>query len=940
MNKTIGLLSLAMGLSLQVSADATHQITTAQAKAMYSTKSLQRVSVHDPSVTYDAQTKAYYVFGSHKGVGKSTDLQNWTSSTAQWGKVNSSGTVVSASNSEAFVSNQVKTVTIGGKTVDFGSYNCLAWVSAYGGTYNIDGNMWAPDIIYNPVMKKWCMYLSLNGPYWNSAIILLTADAIDGKYVYQGPVVFTGFYSSASVKYANTDAPLATHTTTIPARYNQSKWGNYWPHAIDPCVFYDENGKLWMSYGSWSGGIWMLEMDENTGLRDYDVTYTSDFPTKQQGVTSDPYFGKKISGGYYVSGEGSYIRHIGSYYYLFVSNGGYAPDGGYEMRVFRSANPDGPYLDGNGTNAIFTSYKMNYGKNGDTRGEKILGAYNKLGFQTVGECAQGHNSVLTADDGRSYLVYHTKFNDGTVGHQVRVHQLFVNQKGWLVAAPFEYAGETANDDNMATQQKYTADQVAGTYQVMIHKYGMDYANMEEVTPVTVQLQTDGTVSGTYTGTWNLVSGTSYIEVKLAGVTYYGVVCDQTMNPTTIQAISFTGCSDKGVNVWGYKMREDYNLAYQINNTTLAVKDGKFISANVNLYGVSLRDGINIDWTSSNPNILSNTGKYNPTGLTEDTPVDLICRMNCGDYYWADTLTVTARKEYTPTADYKTGMEAYYNFDAEPLENSFNKTQTATLLHESSTAAPQLTTDYERSGQFVHESFGAYGYASYVKLPNPLYQSTLSDGMTVAFWMKTDDTNLWDALFSFYNSTSGSRFYFTGNTYLGYNGGTTNWLDVNYPTTKEMTTITPGEWQFVVLTLSRTNGYSLYVGNSIGKLDNANGMLNGTTLSALKSFDYNLIVDHIQNCPDFYFGYGSYWGSAAASFDDLFIYNRVLSVLEINALKTLASRVFDFSQLATGIETVPVGVQTPHNDKIYNINGCEVAHPCKGIYIQNGKKMIK
>ena len=78
-------------------------------------------------------------------------------------------------------------------------------------------------------------------------------------------------------------------------------------------------------------------------------------------MTSDPYFGKKIAGGCYVSGEGSYIEHIGNHYYLFMSYGGLEPNGGYEMRVFRSSRPDGPYKDMNGTDAIFTSWKLNYG---------------------------------------------------------------------------------------------------------------------------------------------------------------------------------------------------------------------------------------------------------------------------------------------------------------------------------------------------------------------------------------------------------------------------------------------------------------------------------------------------------------------------------------------------------------------------------------------------
>lgn len=87
-----------------------------------------------------------------------------------------------------------------------------------------------------------------------------------------------------------------------------------------------------MSYGSWSGGIFMLELDEATGLRNYDVTYA-------ESETSDPYFGKKIAGGHYVSGEASYIEYIGGYYFLFMTYGGLEAAGGYQMRVFRSLSP-------------------------------------------------------------------------------------------------------------------------------------------------------------------------------------------------------------------------------------------------------------------------------------------------------------------------------------------------------------------------------------------------------------------------------------------------------------------------------------------------------------------------------------------------------------------------------------------------------------------------
>jgi arabinan endo-1,5-alpha-L-arabinosidase len=38
------------------------------------------------------------------------------------------------------------------------------------------------------------------------------------------------------------------------------------PNVVDPNTFFDKDGKLWMIYGSYSGGIFILEMDATTGL--------------------------------------------------------------------------------------------------------------------------------------------------------------------------------------------------------------------------------------------------------------------------------------------------------------------------------------------------------------------------------------------------------------------------------------------------------------------------------------------------------------------------------------------------------------------------------------------------------------------------------------------------------------------------------------------------
>ena len=486
MKTTKQLIALLFMLAPALSASAQSELTTNEAKQMIQNKSKKRVSVHDPSIIWEPKTQRYYIVGSHKAGAYTTNLQDWTAAAPSW----------SSANATAFTKPAVKKVKKGGQEVDLPQFNAMEWSARTDASYNIDGNLWAPDVIWNEKLQKWCMYLSINGDSWHSSIIMLTSNNVLGPYTYQAPIVICGFQDSGH-SYKDTDLELVLGQTlsSLPSRYNVgSGWGRRWPHTIDPAVFYDEEGKLWMVYGSWSGGIWMLELDEETGLRDYDVAYPSTGGSSD-GVTSDPYFGKKVAGGYYVSGEGAYIEHVGDYYYLFISYGFLDSTGGYVMRMFRSQNPDGPYKDAYGRSAIFDKYVMNYGKGADTRGVKLMGAYADWGYMTKGELAQGHNSVIAAPDGRTYLIYHTRFDDGSEGHQVRVHQLFQTQNGWLVASPFEYNGEELTDEDVKSRELFSKEEIAGTYQLLVHKYDIDYANREVVTPVSIVLHADGSISG-------------------------------------------------------------------------------------------------------------------------------------------------------------------------------------------------------------------------------------------------------------------------------------------------------------------------------------------------------------------------------------------------------------------------------------------------------------
>lgn len=502
---------------------------------------LNRVSVHDPSIVWEPVSQTYYIFGSHRASAKTTDMMNWTAFTAPWATATSTDATNSAALAEA-----------------------IKWSKRGSTSYSVDGNMWAPDVIWNKAMNKWCMYLSVNGDNWYSSIVLLTSDNIEGPYLYQGSVVMSGFHSGTSYKDTDLEKAIGTQAS-LPSRYAVgNKWGNRYPNCIDPCVFYDENGKLWMSYGSWSGGIWMLELDENTGLRDYTIDYP--LTGSGDGITIDPYFGKKIAGGFYVSGEASYIEYIGGYYYLFVTYGGLAAggvptdynNGGYQMRVFRSENPDGPFIDSRNNSAVFSSYLLNFGpkENDNNRGENIFGAYTSWGNQAkgnLGERSQGHNSIIAAEDGRTYLVYHTRFQNWGESHQVRVHQVFQSKNGWLVVAPFEYTGEEVKSADIATTQQIATDRIPGKYKLLIHEYKLDHTKKAAAEPVDIELTTDGNITGKYTGTWKVEAGTSYVTLKIGSTYYHGVMVEQTLEPSTTKAPAFTAvAATTGTTAWGYQ----------------------------------------------------------------------------------------------------------------------------------------------------------------------------------------------------------------------------------------------------------------------------------------------------------------------------------------------------------------------------------------------------
>lgn len=509
--------------------------------------SIKRVSVHDPSIVKD--NGHYYIFGSHIAAAKSDDLINWTLLSSDY---------QNPSNNPIYGNLQ----TTFKESFKWAGYN---EGDNSGGNYGI----WAPDVIYNEdyvwsdgSKGAYMLYYSTSSTWRRSCIGFLVSKKIESGYKYGKTILYSGFTNTGKANYDGASTIDTTYTKSYlnlktlmnngKINNNISKWkvfnsdgswnNNYAPNCIDPTIFRDPSGKrLFMVYGSWSGGIFILELDKATGEPLYPGQDGTD---SSSGNYIDRYFGVHIAGGNHESGEGPYIKYDknSGYYWLYETYGGLLHDGGYNMRLFRSKHLYGPYLDPSGNNA------QNSGTNCYKYGVKIIGNYqfsNQPAYR-----AAGHNSFMITDDGKYYLIFHQRFSNSGEYHEVRVRQQFLNEDNWLVTAVYENRNEKISI--------YEEDDVIGTYEFINHGNAEKDGSMLKTQRIT--LEKGGSVTGDMTGTWTMTNGEkySYVLFKLNGVNYRGVFFRQT-NDNGEKKMTFTAIGKNNLNIWGSSLLTSIGL---------------------------------------------------------------------------------------------------------------------------------------------------------------------------------------------------------------------------------------------------------------------------------------------------------------------------------------------------------------------------------------------
>ena len=295
-------------------------------------------------------------------------------------------------------------------------------------------------------------------------------------------------------------------------------------NTIDPNVMYDANGDLWMVYGSFFGGIYIIKLDSKTGLR----------------PEGDTGWGTKIAGGSHAALEGPCIIQHEDYYYLFLSMGDLNYD--YSVRVARcpvSDGIDGTYrdYDGNDMNdAVGSSVRL--------MGNKILGSFAFDG--EFGIRSPGGQHVFQDKDGKYFLASHTRttFRESYFFY-LQVRQMYFNEEGWPVLNPNEYTGENLTDTDGSLLVKES--DVAGEWQMIQSERsarkgtfknfekkrvnGIYLADAQEAVSKACTLTNDGKVLSPYgNGTWQLNGSNITITLDYSSedaeektITYYGII---------------------------------------------------------------------------------------------------------------------------------------------------------------------------------------------------------------------------------------------------------------------------------------------------------------------------------------------------------------------------------------------------------------------------------
>ncbi len=358
--------------------------------------------------------------------------------------------------------------------------------------------LWAPFIM--KVGSEFRLYYSLAPTSGRTSCIgLLTSGSPEGPWVEKGIAV--------------------TSVDTGPGT-----------NAIDPSVVVTPSGQHWMVYGSSWDGLYELQLNPQTGL----ALNPGDKGTRivRRGRTNGIVNGN-------LEGPEIIFNPQTNMYYLFVAYDWLSTK--YNVRVFRSANPNGPFLDWNGANVDDLA----------DNDPMILAPYQFLdqsGWAGVSHCA------VFQDNGQYFMAHQGRPGIDRAFMVMHVRKIFWTPEGWPIVSPERYANVPDNT--------VTAGEIAGEYEQIVLGYvTVPGFEAEQTDPqynisFSTVLGTDGKINNNPNNSWAF--NAPWLELRWEGglfVDKLHVSRERDWEQKKESTIVMTGLNGSGLAIWLKKVEK-------------------------------------------------------------------------------------------------------------------------------------------------------------------------------------------------------------------------------------------------------------------------------------------------------------------------------------------------------------------------------------------------
>lgn len=298
-------------------------------------------------------------------------------------------------------------------------------------------------------------------------------------------------------------------------------------NAIDPTVIVGKDGRHWMYYGSAWDGIYIVELNPTTGL----TVSSSD---KGRRIAQRAFTGDRINGN--IEGPEVIYNEEFDMYYLFIAYDWLETK--YNVRVGRSSDPNGPFVDINGNDMNEEHDDM----------PMILAPYRfdgHSGWQGV-----SHPGVVKRD-GSYYMAHQGRPGENRFYMVMHTRQIFWTEDGWPMVSSQRFAGEeeaVVEESELIGEWEY----MPYTYQV-VPGYAEEQINPNFITSQTLTLSDNGTFNGDANNTWSYSA--PWLTMNWGGQDNYTLRIERGRDWENVveSTILFTGLNEQGNTAWAKKL---------------------------------------------------------------------------------------------------------------------------------------------------------------------------------------------------------------------------------------------------------------------------------------------------------------------------------------------------------------------------------------------------